>query len=197
MVVTCERVWQEVSNYLESDLDPSLRAALDEHFHACPRCASILAGTHNVIQLYGEERLFQLPLGFSGRLQNKLAHEMPAKRGTIYGWVVAAAAGVALIAGGIALSRPKPPIPFEVRSPLAKPGNHIPAKLTVLVAGDSKIFHVAGCDLLRAQDGRIRSMPAEEAEHEGYVPCIRCLGKYLSSITVDFLKRHFRSGALA
>jgi hypothetical protein len=196
MVVTCERVWQEISNYLENDLDPPLRAALDEHFHICSRCASILAGTRNVVQLYGDERLFQLPLGFSGRLQKKLAQEMPAKRGTIYGWVVAAAA-VAFIAAGIALSRPKPSIPFEVRSPLAKPGNHIPAKLTVLVAGDSKIFHVAGCDLLRTQDGRIRSMPAEEAEHEGYVPCIRCLGKYLSSITVDFLKRHFRTGALA
>jgi Putative zinc-finger len=196
MVVTCELVWQEISNYLENDLDPSLRAALVEHFRVCSRCASILAGTHNVVQLYGDERLFQLPLGFSGRLQKKLAQEMPAKRGTIYGWVAAAAA-VALIAGGIALSRPKPSIPFEVRSPLAKPGNHIPAKLTVLVAGDSKIFHVAGCDLLRAKDGRIRSMPAEEAEHEGYVPCIRCLGKYLSSITVDFLKRHFRTDALA
>ena len=196
MVVTCEQVWQEISNYLESDLDPALRAALDEHFHICPRCASVLAGTRNVVGLYGDERLFQLPLGFSGRLQHRLAHEMPAKRGTIYGWVVAAAA-VAVLAGGIALSRPKPSIPIEVRSPLAKPGNHVPAKLTVLVAGDSKIFHVAGCDLLRAQDGRIRSMSAEQAEHEGYVPCIRCLGKYLSSVTLDFLKRHFSSGALA
>jgi anti-sigma factor RsiW len=195
MVVTCEQVWQEISNYLESDLDPSLRTALDEHFQICPRCASMLAGTRNVVQLYGDERLFQLPVGFSGRLQKKLAHEMPARRGTIYGWVVAAAA-VALIGGGIALSRPKPSSPFEVRSPLAKPGKHVPANLTVLVAGDSKIFHVAGCDLLRAQDGRIRSMSAEQAEHEGYVPCIRCLGKYLSSITLDFLKRHF-SGVLA
>jgi Putative zinc-finger len=196
MVVTCEQVWQEISNYIESDLDPSLRTALDEHFHICPGCASILAGTRNVVQLYGDERLFQLPLGFSGRLQKKLAHEMPPKRGTIYGWVVAAAA-VAIIAGGIALSRPKPSIPFEVRSPLAKPGKHVPAKLTVLVAGDSKIFHIAGCDLLRARDGRIRSMSAEQAEHEGYVPCIRCLGKYLSSVTLEFLKRHFSSGALA
>jgi hypothetical protein len=196
MVVTCEQVWQEISNYLERDLDPSLRTALDEHFHICPRCASILAGTRNVVQLFGDERLFELPLGFSGRLQKKLAHEMPAKRGTIYGWVVAAAA-VALIAGGIALSRPKPPIPFEVRSPLAQPGKHVPAKLTVLVAADSKIFHVAGCDRLRASHGRIRSMSAEQAEQEGYVPCIRCLGKYLSSVTLDFLKRHFSSGALA
>jgi Putative zinc-finger len=196
MVVTCEQVWQEISNYLESDLDPSLRTALDEHFHVCPRCASLLAGTRNVVQLYGDERLFQLPLGFSGRLHKKLARQMPVKRRTIYGWGVAAAA-VALLAGGIALSRPKPSIPIEVRSPLARPGKHVPAKLTVLVAGESKIFHVAGCDLLRAKDGKIRSMSAEQAEHEGYVPCIRCLGKYLSSVTSDFLKRHFRAGALA
>ena len=100
MVVTCEHVWQEVSNYLENDLDPALRTALDEHFRTCPQCASVLAGTRNIVQLYGDERLFQVPLGFSGRLQKRLAKEMPAKRGTIFGWVVAAAA-LALIAGAL------------------------------------------------------------------------------------------------
>ena len=26
MVVNCEQVWQEISNYLEDDVDPNLRA---------------------------------------------------------------------------------------------------------------------------------------------------------------------------
>ena len=30
MVVSCEEVWREVSNYLEEDTSPELRAAMDE-----------------------------------------------------------------------------------------------------------------------------------------------------------------------
>ena len=32
MVVSCEEVWREISNYLEGDVDPSLRASMEEHF---------------------------------------------------------------------------------------------------------------------------------------------------------------------
>jgi hypothetical protein len=188
MVVTCEQVWLEISNYIENDLDPSLRTALDEHIPTCVRCTSVLAGTRNVVQLYGDERLFQVPLGYSGRLQKRLAKEIPAKRGTIYGWVVAAAA-LALIAGIITFARPTQPIQ---QSPLAKAGNDIPASLAVLVSEHSKIFHVAGCKYLRTDDGKVRSLTAEQAEHEGYVPCIHCLAKYLSNTAGDFIKKHLK-----
>jgi Putative zinc-finger len=190
MVVTCEQVWLEISNYLENDLDPSLRTALDEHFHTCPRCASVLTGTRNIVQLYGDERLFQVPLGYSRRLQKRLAKEMPAKRGTIFGWIVAAAT-VALIAGAITLTRPTSQ-PVQQQSQLAKAGNNIPTGLAVLVSEHSKIFHVAGCKYLRTNDGKIRSLTAEQAEHEGYVPCIHCLAKYLTNAAADFVKKHLR-----
>ena len=32
MVVTCEQVWHEISNYLEGDLDATLRSAMDDAF---------------------------------------------------------------------------------------------------------------------------------------------------------------------
>ncbi len=194
MVVTCEQVWLEISNYIENDLDPSLRTAMDEHFHTCSRCASVLAGTRNIVQLYGDERMLQVPLGYSGRMQKRLAKEMPAKRGTIFGWVVAAAA-VALIAGAIALTKPSSQ-PLQ-QSPLAKSGNNIPANLAVLVSEHSKIFHVAGCKFLHTNDGKIRSLTAEQAEHEGYVPCIHCLAKYLTNTAVEFIKKHLRLGTSA
>ncbi len=194
MVVSCEQVWLEISNYLENDLDPSLRTALDEHFHTCPRCTSVLAGTRNIVQLYGDERLVQVPLGFSGRLQKKIAQATPGKRGTAFGWLIAVAA-LGLIAGTIGLAKSAAPVQTETRSPLAKSGEKIPRGLTVLVAEHSKIFHVAGCDYLRAKDGKIRSMTAEEAEHEGYVPCIHCLGKYLTNVAVEFVRKHFGTTA--
>ena len=31
MVVTCEHVWRDISNYFEGDVDPVLRQALEEH----------------------------------------------------------------------------------------------------------------------------------------------------------------------
>lgn len=194
MVVTCEQVWLEISNYIENDLDPSLRTAMDEHIHTCSRCTSVLAGTRNIVQLYGDERLVQVPLGYSGRLQKRLAKEMPAKRGTIFGWVLAAAA-LALIVGAITLAKPSQPA--QQQSPLAKAGNNIPANLAVLVSEHSKIFHVAGCKFLRTDDGKIRSLTAEQAEHEGYVPCIHCLAKYLTNTAADFIKKHLRLGTSA
>ena len=57
MVVNCEQVWQEISNYLEGEVSPELRAAMEAHFHECKRCTAVLDGTRNVIHLYGDDRL--------------------------------------------------------------------------------------------------------------------------------------------
>ena len=75
MVVNCEQVWHEISNYLEDDVDASLRGAMDDHFRTCARCKSVLEGTRNVVQLYRDERLIEVPSGFSGRLERRLARE--------------------------------------------------------------------------------------------------------------------------
>src|SRR5580704_17876570 len=65
MVVSCEDVWCEISNYLDGEVEPGLRAAMEEHFLGCKRCTAVLDGTRNVIRLFGDERLFEVPLGFS------------------------------------------------------------------------------------------------------------------------------------
>jgi anti-sigma factor RsiW len=65
MVVKCEQVWQEISNYLEGEVNPDLRAAMEAHFHECKRCTALLDGTRNVIHLYGDDRSLQLPAGFT------------------------------------------------------------------------------------------------------------------------------------
>ena len=52
---------------------PALRAAMDEHFRTCKRCASVLEGTRNVIQLYGDERMIEVPAGYGRRLERRLA----------------------------------------------------------------------------------------------------------------------------
>ncbi len=71
--MNCEHVWREVSNYIDGDVDVALRSSMEEHFKTCQRCASVLAGTRNVVQLYGDERMLEVPAGFSRRLEKRLA----------------------------------------------------------------------------------------------------------------------------
>ncbi len=189
MGMNCEQVWQEISNYLESDLDPALRTAMDEHFRECRQCASVLQGTRNIIQLYGDQRLFEVPSGYSWRMRGRIARNMPARKGNGFGWLVAVAA-TGLIIGSLAVAgyanRGEP----QPISEHAQPGYHVPKDLLVLVAPHTKVFHIAGCPFIHDKDERLRSMTAEEAEDQGYVPCVRCLGKYLVQVARDFMKKH-------
>src|SRR5207302_8138758 len=104
MVVNCEEVWREISNYLDGGIEPDLRLAIEEHIRGCRHCAAVLDGTRNVVQLYGDERMLEVPLGFSHRLHRRLGGNMPGNRRSFLGWMVAAAAGV-LVVGGFEAAR--------------------------------------------------------------------------------------------
>jgi hypothetical protein len=177
MVVKCEDVWRELSTYLDDEIEPGLRLAVEEHIRGCQRCAAVLDGARNIVQLYGDERMLEIPLGFSQRLQHRLDEKMiPARRGFL-GWMVAAAAAV-LVAGGIELRRfPSRP---EVRSEQAQPGVGIPGEMVVVVSTDGKLFHRSGCPFIHDKE-HIQTLTAREAMHEGYAPCVRCLKQYLNT----------------
>ena len=42
MVVSCEQVWREISNYLEEDMEPGVRTSMEEHIRRCKRCTTVL-----------------------------------------------------------------------------------------------------------------------------------------------------------
>src|SRR5450755_539273 len=182
MVVNCEHVWQEISNYLESEVSPELRAALEAHFRECRHCTAVLDGTRNVVHLYADDRLVELPAGFSTRWQRKLIESMPPSRGSAYGWLIAVAA-LALFSGSFVLARFESS-PIAVRSHLAEPGVGVPPEMMVEIAADGKTFHVPGCKYLHQHEhqgeGEVRLVAAAEAIREGYVPCVRCLRQYLN-----------------
>ena len=179
MVVSCEEVWREISNYLEGDVDPSLRAAMEEHVRGCKRCTAVLDGTRNVIQLYGDERMFEVPLGFSHRLHRRLEENMAGARRSFLGWMVAAAAGI-LVGGSFELARSSVFSHPELRSEHAQPGSGVPPDMMVVVAADGKTFHVSGCPFIHDK-AKLRTIAAREAMREGYTPCVRCMRKYLSA----------------
>jgi hypothetical protein len=177
MVVKCEEVWREVSNYVDGDVSPDLRAAIDEHVRGCKGCTAVLDGTRNVVQLYGDERMLEVPLGFSHRLHRRLEGNMSGNRRTFLGWMVAAAAGV-LVVGAFEAARSSSGS-RNLRSEHAQPGAGVPPDMMVLVTSEGKTFHVAGCTFIHDK-AHVRTMVAREAEREGYAPCMRCLKQYLS-----------------
>lgn len=176
--VNCEHVWREISNYLEGEVDPVLHAAMDEHFRTCKRCASVLEGTRNVIRLYGDERMMEVPAGFGRRLEKKLARNarVGSRWSTWSAWLVPVAA-LALFVGGLRLTNALIH-ERELKSQMERAAKNIPPDMQVLVAADSKVFHVAGCPFIHNKD-KVKTMTAKEALKEGYAPCTRCLRKYL------------------
>ena len=177
-VTSCEQVWREVSNYVDGEVDAELRASMDEHFRTCARCASVLAGTRNVVQLYGDERMLEIPAGFSRRLQKRLSKNSVARWSTWAAWLVPVAA-MALIAGGLqvtnSLSHRRP-----VKSQQAIPAKDIPPDMVVVVSSGAKLFHVPGCAYIHDKASE-RTLTAKEAMQEGYMPCPRCLRQYLKT----------------
>ena len=156
---------------------------MDEHVRGCKHCTAVLDGTRNVVQLYGDERMLEVPLGFSHRLHRRLEGNMPGNRRSFLGWMVAAAAAV-LVVGGFEVARSSGRGNSCGRSTRSRV--RVPPDMMVLVYPDGKTFHVAGCTFIHDK-AHVRSVVAREAEREGYAPCVRCLKKYL---TENFLSEN-------
>ena len=140
MVVNCEHVWREITDYLEGEVDPVLGTAMEEHIRECKRCSAVLEGTRNVVELFGDERALEIPLGFSQRLHRRLEAQMPQRRGGAFGWMVAFAAAGLLIAG-LAIGRSSAFSQPPMRSEHAAPAVRLPSDLMVVVYDDGKTFH--------------------------------------------------------
>jgi anti-sigma factor RsiW len=69
-------VWQHISAYIEGDVDAVLRAEIDKHLETCEICSAILDSTRNVVILLADDRVFELPVGFSQRLHERIDREL-------------------------------------------------------------------------------------------------------------------------
>lgn len=73
--ISCVEVWREISNYVDDDLAPELRARMEAHFKSCAHCKAVLDGTRNVVKLVADGVEYELPSGFSDRLYRKIKDE--------------------------------------------------------------------------------------------------------------------------
>ena len=72
VLITCEQVIRALSDYIDGDVSSRLRADMQEHFRDCKHCTAILDGTQNIIRLVSDDRIFELPPSFAGRLYERL-----------------------------------------------------------------------------------------------------------------------------
>ena len=75
----CKHVWQHISAYIENDVDLQLRAEIDRHLETCEICSAVLDSTRNVVILMGDDRVFELPTGFSKRLHARIDKEIDSQ----------------------------------------------------------------------------------------------------------------------
>jgi len=76
MRIDCKHVWQYSSAYIDVDVDAALRADIDKHLETCEICSAVLDSTRNVVILVADDRVFELPAGFSERLHSRIDREL-------------------------------------------------------------------------------------------------------------------------
>ncbi len=76
MKIDCHHVWDALSLYIDGDVDPTLRAQIEQHLQFCEVCSAILDSTRNILILTADDRVFTLPGGFSQRLHARIDEEL-------------------------------------------------------------------------------------------------------------------------
>ncbi|HUN86197.1 MAG TPA: zf-HC2 domain-containing protein [Terracidiphilus sp.] len=69
-------MWQHISAYIDGEVDAVLRAEIDRHLETCEICSAVLDSTRNVVILVADERVFELPAGYSERLHDRIEKEL-------------------------------------------------------------------------------------------------------------------------
>jgi len=176
MVVNCEQVWREVSNYLEGEVDPALRSAMDEHFRTCVRCKSVLEGHTAMWWLcMATARHVGYPHGLSRgwkkesrRAGASAADGQPGRRG-LCGRRTSADVGTLGIVG---LKRSTIHSNHNMHNPVTT------FLQTCGSSGDDAKYSMWRCEFIHDK-ARVRTLTAKQAIEEGDTPCLRCLRKYL------------------
>ena len=76
MVIECKHVWDHISDYLDGSLGPEVLEMVQKHLEHCELCSAILDSTRNILVLTADDRVFELPLGFSDRFHARLEAEI-------------------------------------------------------------------------------------------------------------------------
>ena len=76
MKLECKHVWKHISEFIDGSLDAQLREDIERHLENCEICSAILDSTRNILILTADDLTFELPVGYSDRLHERLKSEI-------------------------------------------------------------------------------------------------------------------------
>ncbi len=65
---TCQEIKQQLSDYLDGELDPTVCAELERHLHGCDNCRVLVDTLNKTILLYRDYGRSPAPAGVQERL---------------------------------------------------------------------------------------------------------------------------------
>ena len=80
MKLECKHVWEHISEYIDQTVDAELCEEIEKHLEHCEICSAVLDSTRNILVLTADDRTFELPVGYSQRLHERLEEELKKKK---------------------------------------------------------------------------------------------------------------------
>jgi len=71
-MVSCKAIVANLSAYLDGEFTPEMRQKIEKHLRGCHRCTAVYDSTRKMLMITGDERVFEIPAGFSDRLHSFL-----------------------------------------------------------------------------------------------------------------------------
>ena len=71
-MVSCKTIIANLSDYLDGNTAPEVRQKIERHLRGCHRCSAVYDSTRKMLLITGDERIFEVPAGFSDRLHSFL-----------------------------------------------------------------------------------------------------------------------------
>ena len=79
-MLTCKDFLNDLSDYLDENLDAELKAKLERHITECPNCWVIADTTRKTIQIYKGMERYTIPAEVESRLMDALEKRIAAKK---------------------------------------------------------------------------------------------------------------------
>jgi predicted anti-sigma-YlaC factor YlaD len=71
-MVSCKTIRANLSAYFDGEAELQMRRTIERHLRGCRRCSAVYDSTRKMLVITGDERVFEVPVGFSERLHSFL-----------------------------------------------------------------------------------------------------------------------------
>ena len=74
--MNCTNAIHEISNYIDGELEATVRIQLEEHFRECEGCATIVRQTEVTIRIFSSHQPADMPKDVRSRLHESLKRKL-------------------------------------------------------------------------------------------------------------------------